>query len=59
METTEIRKSIFEDIYKNNIWTCACENVKSGHGSEMKQTVNIRNFLNYFLTVNPIESVVD
>jgi hypothetical protein len=51
------RKIKFETIYKNNVWTC--NGVRSGHGSELNQTINIRNFLDKFIPDNSIKSVVD
>ena len=51
------RKNTFENIYKNNVWTC--DGVRSGHGSKLEQTVDIRNFLNKFIVTNEIKSVVD
>lgn len=51
------RKIRFENIYKKDIWNC--NGVRSGHGSELKQTVNIRSFLDKFIPENSIKTVVD
>jgi hypothetical protein len=50
-----LRKNTFENIYKNNIWTC--NGTRSGHGSELKQTIHIRKFLNDFISEKSINKV--
>jgi predicted O-methyltransferase YrrM len=54
---SERKKLIFENIYKNNIWIF--DNVRSGHGSGLNQTTNVRFFLNKFISNNSINSVTD
>lgn len=50
-------KDRFSKIYNDNIW--GSDESRSGKGSELKSTINIRTFLIDFIVKNKIKSLVD
>ncbi len=53
-QDSSIQSSTFEEIYKKNIWGFG-----SGNGSSPATTIAYRNFLEHFINLNDIKSVLD
>lgn len=60
VNNSERKKLIFENIYKQGIWNDNLSHIpRSGPGSSLEQTRDIRHFLNVFISGNNINTVLD